>query len=304
MTNKDLKKNTEIQKVGAKKPAAFSLPEGWEEIILGEVVEFVNDKIEIEKIDLDNYISTENLLPNKSGVQKATTLPNIAKVNNFKIGDTLFSNIRTYFKKVWFAEFDGGSSNDVLIFRPIDENILDKKFLYYFISSDEFINFTVISAKGTKMPRGDKDAMKTLKINLPPLQQQKAIAKILSAFDDKIELLREQNETLEKIGETIFKEWFGKYRVGDDLPDGWRVRKIGEKNFAEVIGSGIKEFKGEKIYLATADVSDNTITNLSTKITFQNRPSRANMQPVEKSIWFAKMKDSRKLLMFDNLFKR
>ena len=52
------------------------------------------------------------------------------------------------------------------------------------------------------------------------------IAKILSSFDDKIELLRAENETLEKIGEILFKEWFGKYKVGDDLPNGWKVGKI------------------------------------------------------------------------------
>lgn len=57
---------------------------------------------------------------------------------------------------------------------------------------------------------------------------QQAIAKILSSFDDKIELLREQNETLEKIWQEIFKEWFGKYKVWDDLPKGWRIGKLSE----------------------------------------------------------------------------
>jgi type I restriction enzyme, S subunit len=63
---------------------------------------------------------------------------------------------------------------------------------------------------------------------LPPLTEQKAIAAMLSAFDDKIELLREQNKTLEELGQTIFNEWFGKYKVGDELPEGWRVGTLGE----------------------------------------------------------------------------
>ncbi len=70
--------------------------------------------------------------------------------------------------------------------------------------------------------------LKNLKLSLPPLPEQQAIAKILSSFDDKIELLREQNETLEKIWQEIFKEWFGKYNVWDELPEGWRVGKLGE----------------------------------------------------------------------------
>jgi restriction endonuclease S subunit/very-short-patch-repair endonuclease len=179
---------------------------GWLETTLGEVMEIKNEKLKMKNLTLDNYISTENLLPDRLGVQKSANLPNIPSVNAFKKDDTLFSNIRTYFKKVWFAKFDGGASNDVLIFTPKDESKLDKKFLYYFISSDRFIDFTVISAKGTKMPRGDKEAMKTFSISLPPLPEQIAIASVLSAFDDKIELLREQNKTLEEMGQVIFAE--------------------------------------------------------------------------------------------------
>src|SRR5690554_689225 len=66
-------------------------------------------------------------------------------------------------------------------------------------------------------------------INLPPLPEQKSIAQVLTAFDDKIENLRAQNQTLETFAQTIFQEWFGKYQVGDELPEGWRVGKLGEE---------------------------------------------------------------------------
>lgn len=217
------------------KSTKSNLPPSWVETTLGEVVEIKNKKLKINNLTLDNYISTENLLPDRLGVQKSANLPNITNVNGFKKEDTLFSNIRTYFKKVWYARFDGGASNDVLIFTPKDESKLDKKFLYYFISSDRFINFTVVSAKGTKMPRGDKEAMKALSFSLPPLPEQKAIASVLSAFDDKIELLREQNKILEELGQTIFKEWFGNYGVDDELPDGWRVGKV--KDIVDIFDS-------------------------------------------------------------------
>lgn len=46
---------------------------------------------------------------------------------------------------------------------------------------------------------------------------------MLSSFDNKIELLREQNNTLEATAQTIFQEWFGKYSIDHELPDGWRV---------------------------------------------------------------------------------
>ena len=74
----------------------------------------------------------------------------------------------------------------------------------------------------------NKTEFKKIEFIIPPLPEQKAIAKVLTAFDDKIELLQAQNKTLETIAQTIFKEWFGKYQVGDELPEGWRVGKFGE----------------------------------------------------------------------------
>ena len=216
------------------------LPKGWVERTLGEVVHLCNNKIPTAETNLSNYISTENLLPDKKGVSSSNSLPNVLNVNHYKVNDTLFSNIRTYFKKVWHADKEGGASNDVLIFRPKNSRILYHKFLFYHISSDIFIDFTVKTARGTKMPRGDKNAIITSKILMPhDVHEQKAIASILTSLDDKIELLQAQNETLETIAQTIFKEWFGKYQVGDELPEGWRVGKLG-KEFDIIMGQSPK----------------------------------------------------------------
>lgn len=69
---------------------------------------------------------------------------------------------------------------------------------------------------------------KTTSYSPPPLPEQQAIAAVLSSFDDKIELLRAENQTLEQMGQELFKERFGKWKVGDELPEGWRVGKLGE----------------------------------------------------------------------------
>lgn len=71
-------------------------------------------------------------------------------------------------------------------------------------------------------------SIKRMSFLFPTFEEQKGIANILSAFDDKINNLQEQNKTLEQIAQTIFAEWFGKYQAGDELPNGWRVGKIEE----------------------------------------------------------------------------
>lgn len=79
-----------------------------------------------------------------------------------------------------------------------------------------------------------------LKFLPPPLQKQKAAAAVIASFDDKIELLQAQNKTLETTAQTIFKKWFGKYQIGDELPVGWRFGKL--KCISEHIKMNIKPF--------------------------------------------------------------
>ena len=107
----------------------MKMREGWGKVKLIDVAHFAKEKISTEEISLRNYISTENMLPEKNGVLVAEKLPAVKKITEFQQGDILFSNIRTYFKKVWFASFDGGASNDVLVIRA--KEIVDNKFLYY-----------------------------------------------------------------------------------------------------------------------------------------------------------------------------
>lgn len=74
----------------------------------------------------------------------------------------------------------------------------------------------------------NKSQFEKIPIICPPLPEQQAIAAVLSSFDDKIELLRAENQILEQMGQELFKERFGKWKVGDELPEGWRVGKLGE----------------------------------------------------------------------------
>lgn len=76
----------------------------WREVKLGDIIDIISKKTPIENATLENYISTENMINDFGGVQNAEKLPTTNTVNAFVENDILFSNIRTYFKKVWHAK--------------------------------------------------------------------------------------------------------------------------------------------------------------------------------------------------------
>ena len=133
--------------------------------ILADICSYSKDKIEISKLSLDTYYSTENMLPEKSGAVKATSLPTTSQTTACHKGDTLISNIRPYFKKIVYCEDDCGCSTDVLCFKPVHPRYT--AYLFSTLYADSFFNFMVAGAKGTKMPRGDKQQIMTYPVVLP-----------------------------------------------------------------------------------------------------------------------------------------
>lgn len=161
---------------------------------LSSLCEYRKGKISVEGLNKDTYISTENMLPNKGGIVEAASLPSTLQTQEFKKGDVLVSNIRPYFKKIWQAKYDGGCSNDVLVFKAKDKT--DKDFLYYVLAEDAFFNYSMATSKGTKMPRGDKTSIMQYEAPCFVLEEQRKIASVLRPIDEKIELNNKINNNL------------------------------------------------------------------------------------------------------------
>ena len=181
----------------------------WETYHLSDICRFVTSRT----CNIENYISTENMLPNKDGITSLSNIPNGSAIA-YQLGDVLISNIRPYFQKIWQANCDGACSADVLCIRANEK--ADCKYLYYLLSQQKFFDYVMSGAKGCKMPRGDKSQIMQWQISLPPLAEQKRIADILSAIDDKIELNRRINANLEQQAQALYKSWFV-----DNKKDDW-----------------------------------------------------------------------------------
>lgn len=161
---------------------------------LSEICEYRKRKVPVNGLTLNTYISTENMLPNKCGIEQATALPTTEQTQEFRIGDILVSNIRPYFKKIWRATFNGGCSNDVLVFTAKKDT--DPIFLYYILSDDSFFGYAMATSKGTKMPRGDKSSIMQYHVPIIEFEQQKRIASVLRSIDEKISVNQQINDNL------------------------------------------------------------------------------------------------------------
>ena len=112
---------------------------------------------------------------------------------------------------------------------PRESAVLHTGFLYYLMCSTKYRHEVLASATGTTVKHTSPDRIGQFKFSLPPIAQQRAIAHVLGTLDEKIELNRRMNETLEEMSRALFKSWFvdfdpvrtkleGRWRRGESLP--------------------------------------------------------------------------------------
>ena len=174
---------------------------------LSDIAEFVTDKISSSSISLDCYVTTDSLLQNKRGREMAQNLPPIqCALTNYKQGDVLVANIRPYLKKVWLADSEGGCSSDVLVFRA--KNGHCPSFLYTVLMQDAFFDYAMSGAKGSKMPRGDKDQIMRYELPTFTSAEEENIGNMMVDIMSKINVNRQINDNLEAMAKQLYDYWF------------------------------------------------------------------------------------------------
>lgn len=157
----------------------------------------------------------------------------------FRNGDTLLARItpclqngKTAFVDILEENEIGFGSTEYIVLRE-KENISDAKFIFYLSISPQLRNIAIQSMTGSSgRQRVQTDVLKNHIFNLPPLQEQKRIAHILGTLDDKIELNRKMNETLEAMAQALFKSWFVDFdpvidnalAAGNEIPEQFKER--------------------------------------------------------------------------------
>ena len=181
---------------------------------LSDIATFVEDKISSNSISLADYVTTDSLFPNKEGKTFATNLPPVVcSLTHYREGDVLVANIRPYLKKVWLANKEGGASTDVLVFRVKKSN--KSSFLYAVLLQDRFFEYAMKGAKGSKMPRGDKEQIMRYELPTFSPQEQENIGNIIISITKKMQLNRSLNHNLEAMAKQLYDYWFVQF----DFPD-------------------------------------------------------------------------------------
>lgn len=199
--------------------------------------------------------------------------------------------------------------------RPKQEEKICPEFAGFYFRSPYFRrlinNYTTLTTRASF----NEDIFSFLKVYLPEYHSQEKIGHTLYLIEQKIENNNCINDNLAQMLRLLYEQWFYRFEFPNEqnlpynrangelewndklkrrIPKGWKVQTMLSNELFSVISSGIDRFSTKKYY-ATADIIGSSIGEGS-DIEYETRESRANMQPVINSVWFAKMKNSIKHL--------
>ena len=218
--------------------------ENWKAYKLGEFSKNVSRRFDFNKHQKVVFINTGDVLEGKflhNDIIESKGLPGQAKKAIIK-GDILFSEIRPKNKRYAYVDIDVPNHVVSTKFMVIvsDDSIINRKFFLQLLTSDDRLNELQNIAEGRSgtFPQITFEAISEIEFYLPPLPEQRAIATIISAIDDKIELNLQMNKTLEEMAMTLYKHWFvdfGPFQDGEFvdselgmIPKGWEVKLLQE----------------------------------------------------------------------------
>jgi len=208
----------------------------WKKYKLGELVQTNKKSIDsnypFEEIE---YLDTGSITRGKiESFQKYKLSEAPSRAKRLVVqDDIIYSTVRPIQRHYGFI--DNPLSNLVVStgFATItcEKDKLNPKFLYYLLSNDDTVEYldVIAEASTSAYPSLRPSDIENLEITIPELPEQKAIASILSCLDDKIDLLHRQNATLEKMAETLFRQWFVERRpepVEGEAKEEWKMGKL------------------------------------------------------------------------------
>jgi len=243
------------------------------------------------------------------------------KMSRFEVkkGDFLVSCSGVNYGAIAFVDEEGyekGIINQALLRVRLNQNVIDPEY-FYFLYVTYIVNIITSGNGDSTIPNFPPlSVIKQIRFPLPELHEQRRIVKKLHDLKKYTSSSNKQINILKKIISMIYKQWFEdlkfpgsnidlhdlKYTtyINEWLPKNWKQSRLYSSDIKKS-AKAVSEFKGEITYLDTSCVENDVIIDRSNKITYDKKPSRANIIMESNSIWFAKMKDTVKhIYAFEN----
>lgn len=188
---------------------------------LGEVAKERRESIKTDKANMP-IVGLEHLIPQQVQLTEWSNDADNTFTKLFHKGDVLFGRRRAYLKKASLAPFDGICSGDITVIAPI-ENKIAPELLPFIIQNDTFFDYAVEKSAGSLSPRVKWEHLKNYEFELPGLEQQRKLAKILWAAEETKQAYKKLLQKTDDMIKARFIEMFG---VPGEDKFGWGLHPL------------------------------------------------------------------------------
>jgi len=191
----------------------------------------------------------------------------------------------------------------------LDKDKADSLFYYYYFKSP-YSGMRSIVQQGVQAGIRGSDLQK-LFVDYPALPDQKNIVSFVDLYDQLIDTNRRRIQLLEESVRLLFREWFVYFKFpghekvklvdcgGKKMPAEWEYLPFTKINLFKKAPLGVPVFTDIRQYCQTSEIDGTSITGNGEEVDYENRPSRADIAPRINTVYFAKMKDTDKVLYFN-----
>jgi type I restriction enzyme S subunit len=208
---------------------------GWRRVKFGEVVWLNKENSKNPAADgLERYVGLEHLEPGDLRIRSWGDIADgTTFTKRFRPGQVLFGKRRAYQRKVAFADFNGICSGDIYVFEPKDTGALLPELLPFICQTDAFFDHAIGTSAGSLSPRTNWKSLAEYELALPPLEEQRRIAHLLTQLDHASEALGELREQFEILLWSAASDLLHESVVHDlalnrpvQIPKGWKLNRI------------------------------------------------------------------------------
>lgn len=205
--------------------------EKWEYNLFSEVVTNKSKKFNPKSDEIRQDIELDSIEQNTGRLLNTYISKDFtSQKNKFDKGSVLYSKLRPYLNKYYYAQISGVCSSEIWVLNSLNNQKLSNLFLYFFIQTNRFSNVANKSA-GSKMPRADWGLVENIRLYKGSIEEQEKIGNFFQKIDKQIELEENKLELLEQQKKGYMQKLFSqefrfKDKHGNEYPN-WQTVKIG-----------------------------------------------------------------------------